>query len=90
MKAKKRLEIVWETREITTISFKRGFPATFFCQSCHAATRHLSVAEAAAAAKISETAVFRLAETGLIHTTETDAGALLICGDSLSTENNKY
>lgn len=90
MKEKNRLEIFWETHEITTISFKGGFPATFFCQSCQSDAPHLSVTEAAAAANISEAAVFRLAEAGLIHSTETANGSLMICGDSLATENKKY
>ena len=90
MKAKKRLEIVWETHEITTISFNQNRRVTLFCQSCQSNTPHLSVVEAAAAANISETAVFRLAEAGRIHSTETESGALMICGDSLSTENKKY
>lgn len=89
MKAKKRLEIVWETHEITTISFNQNQQATLFCQSCQSDSPHLNVAEAAAAANISETAVFRLAEAGEIHYLETESGSLLICSKSLSAENKK-
>jgi hypothetical protein len=89
MKEKKRLEIVWETHEITRISFNQNRRATFFCQSCRSDAPHLSVAEAAVAANISEAAVFRLAEAGRIHSTETGNGSLLICAESLSSENKK-
>ena len=83
MKAKKRLEIVWETHEITTISFNQNRRTTFFCQSCQSNTPHLNVAEAAAAAHISESAVFRLAEADEIHYLETESGALFVCRQSL-------
>jgi len=89
MKAKKRLEIVWETREITTISFNQNRRATVFCQSCSAETLHLTVSEAASILKFSEFAIFRFVETNQIHSIETGSGSLLICGDSLSIENKK-
>jgi hypothetical protein len=79
MKAKTRLEITWETHEITTISFKGTSSSMIFCQSCQSETRHLSIAEVAAVAKISEATVFRLAEAGSIHSTERADGKFLIC-----------
>jgi hypothetical protein len=84
MKAKKRLEIVWETHEITTISFKETSSSMIFCQSCQLETRHLSIAEVAVIAKISEATVFRLAEAKSIHSTESRDGKLLICVGSES------
>ena len=84
MKEKRRLEVCWETHEITTISFKRGFSATVFCQSCNAETLCLTVSEAASVLKFSEFAIFRLVETNQIHSIETAAGFLLVCGNSLS------
>lgn len=84
MKAKKRLEIVWETHEITTISFKGNYSARVFCQSCQSDAPHLTVSEAASVANISEAAVFRLAEAGEIHYLETEAGALLVCRNSFA------
>ena len=84
MKAKRRLEIFWETHEITTISFIQKRSATIFCPSCRAETLTLTVAEAAAVLKFSEFAVFRLVETNQIHSIETTAGNLLVCGKSLA------
>lgn len=84
MKAKRRLEIIWETHEITTISFKGNCSSMIFCEVCRSETRHLSIAEVAAVAKVSEAAVFRQAENELIHSTETADGKLLICTDSVT------
>ena len=84
MKEKRRLEVVWETREITTISFKRNYSATVFCRSCQTDTLHLTVSEAASILNYSEFAIFRFVETNRIHSIETAAGFLLVCGNSLS------
>lgn len=84
MKGKKRLEVVWETREITTISFKRNRSAMVFCRTCEIETLYLTVAEAALILKFSEFAIFRLVETNRIHSIETAAGFTLVCGNSLS------
>ena len=87
MKAKKRLEIVWETHEITTISLKQNSSMTLFCQSCWSDAPHLSIAAAAALLQTTDREIFRLTETGEIHYLETGSGTLLICGDSLLSEN---
>jgi hypothetical protein len=83
MKAKTRLEIIWETHEITKINFKGTSSAMIFCQSCQRETRHLSLAEVAVIANVAETTVFRVAETGSIHLTESADGKFLICIDSV-------
>ncbi len=84
MKEKKRLEVVWETHEITKISFNQHRRATAFCQSCESDAPHLSVAEAAALLQTTDREIFRLTEAGEIHYLETETGALLVCGSSLS------
>lgn len=84
MKEKNRLKVFWETREITTISFRRGVSALFFCPTCKLDALHLTVAESASVLEFSELAVFRLVETNRIHSTETAAGILLVCGKSLA------
>ena len=54
------------------------------CGLCEATIPHLRVASAAAALSISETAVFRLAESGDIHSIETPEGLLMLCSSSLA------
>lgn len=83
MKEQKRLEVFWETHEITTISFKRKLSASFFCQSCRAETLHLTVSEAASITKFSEFTIFRLVEMNQVHSIETANGQLLLCSNSL-------
>jgi len=92
IKEKKRLEVLWETHEITTIRFKQNQPEmSLYCQSCQTETPHLTVREAASVLKISEFTIFRFVETNQIHSIENAAGFILICGNSLlnKTKNNK-
>jgi hypothetical protein len=85
MKAKRRpTEITIETHEITIIRVSTRQTTTAFCRDCQANVEHFSVARAAAVLKISETSLFRLVEDGKIHSTETAAGRLLVCGNSLA------
>ena len=90
IKEKKRLEVLWETHEITTIRFGQTQSATsFYCQSCQTETLHLTVREAVSVLKISESTIFRFVETNQIHSIEDAAGFILICGNSLLNKNNK-
>ncbi|HEY0461439.1 MAG TPA: hypothetical protein VGC97_20050 [Pyrinomonadaceae bacterium] len=84
MKAKRETEITIETHEITIIRLHTYQSTTVFCRRCRARLKHFSVARAAAVLKISETAIFRLVEDGQVHSTETAAGRLLVCGNSLA------
>ena len=84
MKAKQQTEITIETHEITIIRVNARQTTTVFCDVCRTRLGHFSVARAAAVLKISETAVFRLVENRQIHSTETAAGALLVCSNSLA------
>lgn len=80
MKITRRTKVRLETHEF---QFVRGVrPATLFCSGCQTQTRHLTVAQAAQLLAIFETAVFRLAESERVHSTETDDGRLLICAVS--------
>jgi hypothetical protein len=89
MKAKQQTEITIETHEVTIIRFGTRQTTNVFCTACGTNLKHFSVARAAAVLKISEAAVFRLVEDGQIHSTETAAGALLVCSNSLSALANK-
>jgi len=82
MKEKRRLEMFLETHEITTISFRRRYSATGFCQTCQAGTLQLSVSEAASILTVTEFAMFHLVETGQVHSSET-GGMIRVCGRSL-------
>jgi len=82
MKVKKRLEVVWEKRETTTIIFNPNRRAKTLCRSCGSNELHLTVAEAAGLLQTTAREIFRLTEAGVIHYLETAEGALLICGNS--------
>ena len=83
MKMNRRTEITMETHELTIIRFSRS-QKRFFCETCAAHVSPLKVGQAALALSLSETAIFRLSESGQIHSAETTAGSLLLCGKSLA------
>ena len=78
------MEIIREKRETTVIRFRHHRPTVIYCRTCHAPTTHLTVAQAVLLLPFSETGIFRLAESGQIHSQETADGFLLLCGDSLA------
>lgn len=79
-----KTEIKFETHELTIIRVRRGQTVSAFCPLCEQVVLHFTITSAAAALGVSETAIFRLVEGGTIHSTETAAGALLVCGNSIS------
>lgn len=79
-----KTEMRLETHELTVIRIRRSQAVSAFCQKCNAEVLHLTVARAAVVLRISETAVFHLAEGDSVHSLENEAGALLICGNSVS------
>lgn len=79
-----KTKIEFETSELTVVRIRRSQTVLASCPRCNAKVSHFSVIRAAAILQISETAVFRLAESGTVHSSETAAGALLICGISIS------
>jgi hypothetical protein len=83
-----KTEIKYESHELTIIRIHRSQTAIAFCALCEQKVLHLSIARAAAALQVSETAVFRLVESGTLHSCETSAGALLVCGNSVSDLKN--
>ena len=84
MEIKRRTEITIETRERTIIRICARQSTEAFCEECRAAQSHLSVRRAAALLRLSEMSIFRLVESRELHSTETAAGALLVCGNSLA------
>lgn len=79
-----KTEIEFESHELTVIRVRRSQTVTAFCALCEKKVRHLSVARAAAVLRLSETAVFRLVESGAVHSMETASGRLYLCGNSVS------
>jgi hypothetical protein len=88
MKTKKRLEITIETHEVRTVRISER-QATRFCEICRMTTVHLPVSGVAAMLRLSETAIFRLVETGRIHFVEGEGGSPLICTNSFSPEDSE-
>ncbi len=82
MKTKRRTKIRFEKHELTLIRLSRN--TRFFCPDCQTETAHLTIFQAAKALAVSEKDIFRLADTGQIHSIETEQGQLLICADSVS------
>lgn len=82
MKTMRRTKIRFEKHELTLIRLNRK--ARVFCRICRAETSHLTVSQMAKIFAISEKTVFRLAESGEFHSTETADGTLLICADSVA------
>lgn len=76
--------IKFEKHELTIIRVRRSQTVTVFCAVCREKVLHLSVTRASAALGVSETAVFRLVESGTVHSMETASGALFVCGNSVS------
>ena len=89
METKQRTEITIETHETTIIRVSSHQTATAFCEICRTTHKHFSVRRVAAILRLSETAIFRLVEDGRVHSTETAAGALLVCSNSLLALANK-
>ena len=83
MKTKRRREIKKETYERTIIRFP-AHRTQIFCPVCAAPVSHIKVGQAASALTLSEMTIFRLAESGQLHATESSGGSLLLCGNSLA------
>jgi len=88
---KRTSRITVETERLLVIrSSKRCFEG--WCHWCAAQVKLLGLEEAAAIAGASERAIFRWAEAGEIHFTETEEGKIMFCLNSISrheTENTR-
>jgi hypothetical protein len=79
---KRRTEITVETDEVIIIRQSRRLSRAW-CRECAQLAIMVTVDQAAAAAKKSSRLIYRMAEAGYIHFTETPEGFLLICFQSL-------
>jgi len=85
---KRKATITVETERLLVI---RRSPRTVdrWCHACRAEVKMIGIDEAAAIARISQRAVFHLAETGEIHFMETAGGQALFCLSSLSKQRSR-
>ena len=75
---KRKTEITVDTREVWLVrSWWRREPAR--CAECPDRPEMLTPEEAAHVAGLTSRVIYRLVETGQIHSTETEAGSLFIC-----------
>lgn len=84
-----KTEMKLETIESTVIRIRRSQAVSAFCQKCEAEVLHLTITRAAAVLQISETEAFHLVENEKVHSWETAAGVLLVCGNSISAISEK-
>lgn len=80
MKTIRRVKIRFEKHELTLVRLNQN--ARIFCPECRMETAQLTIAQAANVFAVSEKSIFRLTETGQIHSTETANGQFLICAAS--------
>ena len=82
---KKRTEITVEIDRQFVIRGHKSVVA--WCVSCARHREMLATDDAAIAARVNSSTIFRWAESGRIHSTETPEGLLLICPESLPQNN---
>jgi hypothetical protein len=78
---RKRTEITVEIDRLLVI--RRPERAVAWCAACARHQEMLASDDAAIAAHVKSSTIFRWAESGRIHGTETPEGLLLICPESL-------
>ncbi len=76
---KTRTEITVETERLVIVNRHRR-PA--WCSSCSRQVEMLNVDDAAIFAHVNSRTIFHWAESGLVHSSETPEGLLLICPHS--------
>ena len=82
MKRKRKTEIVVERDQVLVIRrLDRQEPR--WCAECGGQAQLVNIDEGAALIGISARAIFRRVETGQVHFTETETGALFVCVNSL-------
>ena len=82
MGTKSRLEITIESHRRMVIR-SRHRPRAAWCDHCTAVVPVLAPEQAAALTGTTPRDIYRRAETGEFHFSETEGGALLVCLDSL-------
>jgi len=78
---KTRTEITVETDRWFVVTKRRR---TSWCSACSRHVEMLNIDDAAIFARVNSRTIFRWAESGAVHSSETPEGLLLICPDSLA------
>lgn len=81
----RRIKIKLEKHELKVIRFGRC--RKFFCKICQKETQFLTVSQMSIVLETTELNVFRLAVDGRFHLFETNDGKLMLCADSIPTNN---
>lgn len=79
----KRIRVTTETRETLVIRKRGGGKVFGYCSECDAEVEYLALDTAVVLTGIPERRIFRLADSGQLHSQETKAGRLLICSKSI-------
>jgi hypothetical protein len=79
---KRRIEITVETKRVLLMT-RGDAVGRGWCEACGREVPMLTPEEAGLVAGVSARAIYRRAEDGQVHFTETSDGALLVCSGSL-------
>lgn len=85
--SKKITEITIETEQVVVVR-RRAQTTASWCDGCSAFVRMVTPSEAALLTHISARTIYRQAENGELHFTETPEGTLLVCLASLTIGNH--
>lgn len=80
---KRRTEIFIETERLVVMTRTFSRRELHWCSRCDESVDMLSTDHAALVAQVSSRTVFRWVEAGMVHSSETRDGLLLICPNSL-------
>lgn len=88
-KTKRITNITFETERTYTFAVREAIAGSAWCAACGAEAGAVSVEEAARVSGLSELAIYRRLVTGTLHFTETAAGRVVICLNSLLKSSDK-
>lgn len=82
---KTRTEITFEMERLIIVGCHNG--TLHWCDSCRQRVDMMTIDQAAILARVNSRTIFRWADSGQLHSTETAEGILLICPNSLWEHN---
>ena len=85
---KRRTEITIETERLVIMARSFTRKQLSWCSWCDEGVDMLSTDNAALVGKVSSRTIFRWVEAGIVHSSETPDGLLLICPNSLKLLSN--